>query len=79
MKTAWYTTLMDLAGKHGDLTQQDVAKKLGVSPAAVTYWKEGRLPAAQTVLAAAEAYNADALTLLSITFLDDCPPEVDPL
>jgi transcriptional regulator with XRE-family HTH domain len=70
-RTAWYARLIEIAGRAGDTTQQDIASRLGVSPAAVTYWKEGRLPSAQTVVAAAEVYDTDARDLLCLTFLED--------
>jgi transcriptional regulator with XRE-family HTH domain len=71
MRTAWYTKLLEVALRAGDTTQQDIASRLGVSPAAVTYWKEGRLPSAQTVINAAGAYDTDARDLLCLTFLED--------
>jgi transcriptional regulator with XRE-family HTH domain len=68
--TAWYTKLIEIAWRAGDTTQQDIAIRLGVSPAAVTYWKTGSMPSAQTVVAAAEAYGTDARDLLCLTFLE---------
>jgi transcriptional regulator with XRE-family HTH domain len=75
-RTAWYTKLVEIAWRAGDTTQQDIAQRLGVSPAAVTYWKEGRLPSAQTVVAAAEVYATDARDLLCLTFLEPSEQQV---
>ena len=69
-RTAWYDELERIAHRAGDTTQQDIATRLGVSPAAVTYWKEGRMPSAQTVVGAALAYGVDARELLCMTFIE---------
>lgn len=70
-RTPWYRRLVALAELAGDHTQQEIAETLGVSAAAVTGWKQGTPPRAETVVAAARAYDADATELLQIAFLDD--------
>jgi transcriptional regulator with XRE-family HTH domain len=64
---------MALAELHGDRTQQDVAKRLGVSKAAITSWKQGMRPDPERVREAAEAYDADELELLRIAYIEDRP------
>ena len=68
--TRWYRRLMALAELKGDHTQQDVARTLGVSKSAITNWKGGTRPDPEQVKAAARAYDADALELLWIAYLD---------
>jgi transcriptional regulator with XRE-family HTH domain len=64
--TAWYRRLVALAELKGDITQRDIAQRLGVSDAAVSLWKNGRPPKWESVIAAAEAYDFDPLELMRI-------------
>ena len=68
--TPWYRRLMALAELHGDRTQQDVAKRLGVSKGAVTSWKGGIRPDPEQVKTAVRVYGVDALELMRIAYLD---------
>jgi transcriptional regulator with XRE-family HTH domain len=73
MGTAWWQRLRELADRHGDHDQQDIAARLGVSNAAVTGWKQGVLPTWQNILNAADVYDTDAHDLL-ITALPQFAP-----
>ena len=72
-RTPWYRRLVALAELQGDTAQQDIAERLGVSPGAVSGWKEGRPPKPESVKAAARAYGADYTELLLIAY----PPDDD--
>ncbi|KLO31614.1 hypothetical protein ABW16_01955 [Mycolicibacter heraklionensis] len=69
-KTRWWKRISALAELHGDHTQQEIAESLGVSPGAVTGWRYGRPPRAETVVRAAEVYGVDPGELLILTFID---------
>jgi transcriptional regulator with XRE-family HTH domain len=61
---------MALAELHGDHTQQDVARTLGVSKGAITSWKQGIRPDREQVKTAARVYGVDLLELLRIAYVD---------
>lgn len=70
--TRWWRRLHALAELHGDVQQQEIARRLGVSDGAVAGWREGRPPKPENVKAAAIAYGADYAELLLIAYpLDD--------
>lgn len=69
-QTRWWRRLTALAELNGDHTQQEIAETLGVSPGAVSGWRYGRPPRAETVVHAAEVYGVDPGELLILTFID---------
>jgi len=73
--TAFYRRLLALAELHGDATQRDIANTVGVSPAAVTGWKDGTLPQPAQIKQIAAAYDADPLELMRIAYLSDGEPK----
>lgn len=64
----WWRRLAALAELAGDRHQQDIARTLGVSEAAVSGWRHGTPPGPENVKAAARAYGADALELMAIAY-----------
>lgn len=71
--TRWWKRLIALAELHGDHTQQEIAETLGVSPGAVSGWRYGRPPRAETVVHAARTYDTDPVELLKLVFVDTDP------
>lgn len=55
--TAWFRRLLDLAELAGDIDQQDIAQRIGVSKSAITSWKEGTEPRIDAVRSATKAYK----------------------
>lgn len=80
--TAWFRRLLDLAELAGDMDQKDIAARMGVSPSAITAWKEGKEPRPDAVRAAARAYHKFrdvdtdelAIELLRIAYLPGQKP-----
>lgn len=73
-QTPWFRRLLALAELKGDIRQEDIADRIGVSPGAVSSWKKGTLPKWEQVIDAARAYGVDELELLRIAYLPDHPP-----
>jgi transcriptional regulator with XRE-family HTH domain len=83
--SAWWRRLIDLAELAGDVdgygcpSQQDIARRIGVSDAAVSGWKWGTEPRPDAVRKAAKAYhdflpcNTDELLreLLEIAYMSE--------
>ena len=67
--TPWYRRLLALAELAGDHEQQDIARALGISGAAITRWKQGTPPSPENVKAAARVYGVDPLELLGIAYI----------
>lgn len=76
-ESRWWRRLRALGELAGDTRQQDIAERLGVSEAAVSGWKRGTPPRAETIVVAAEAYGVDPVELFRIAFVDE-EPEPDP-
>jgi transcriptional regulator with XRE-family HTH domain len=68
-RTPWYRRLLALAELGGDVTQEEIAERIGVSPGAVSSWKRGTLPKWEQVVDAAKAYGVEPLELMRIAYL----------
>jgi hypothetical protein len=66
--TAWFKWLVAIADRHGDHTQQDIARTLGVSKSTITGWAKGTPPNPENVLKAAERYGIDPAELFHIAY-----------
>lgn len=64
--TGWWKWLCDAAG---EVQQKEIAERLGVSPGAVTGWKNGAPPNPASVIAAAREYGPRVGTELADLFL----------
>lgn len=67
MKNCFDKRLRELL-KENDMTQKELAKKIGVSQACVTYWINGqKQPTAENVYSVAKAFETSADYLLGLS------------
>jgi transcriptional regulator with XRE-family HTH domain len=77
-QTPWYRRLLALAELGGDVTQDEIAERLHVSPGAVSAWKRGTPPKPESVITAAHEYGVDALEMLRIAYLSGSEDDPGP-
>jgi DNA-binding XRE family transcriptional regulator len=77
--TSWFRWLVAIADRAGDITQQDIAQRLGVSKSTVTAWAQGTLPSPDVILKAAAAYGVSATELFEIAYVKHEEPKNPPV